>query len=159
MRLATKKGGEHCCTSPKNQDFLKIKTRLADPTGYSPPRVQYAHGIHGLLRAMSYSLCLKVSKFQVKNKSKTHQESLLLLSFLLRSGYKKRAEGLKHLSTWGLRLPYTNKHKQPTPQNGRTAHRQTDIQNTNVAGRCGRKTYRRRERLPRPLCRNCRSFR
>lgn len=64
-----------------------------------------------------------------------------------------------HLSTWGLRLPYTNKYKQPTPQKGRTAHKQTDIQNTNVAERCGRVTYRRRERLPRPLCRNCRSFR
>lgn len=145
---------------------LAEKSRLSknQNTTRRPHRIQFAQGTirpwHPRAIASNVLFTLrKVSKFQTENKSKTHQESLLLLSILLRSGYKKRAEGLNALTHLGPSTACNDKRKQPTPPKGRTAHRQTDIQNTNVAGRCGRKTYRRRERLPRSRCRNCRSFR
>ena len=72
----------------------------------------------GFSELLPYSLCMKLSKFQLEDKSKTQRESprsALVQSFL----EIKKAWSWMHLSTWGLRLPYTNKRKQLTPQNGR----------------------------------------
>ena len=39
------------------------------PSGYSTPRGHYAHAIHGLWRVIVLFSLLKVSKFQVEDKS------------------------------------------------------------------------------------------
>ena len=73
----------------------------------------------GFSELLPYSLCMKLSKFQLEDKSKTQRESprsALVQSF----SEIKKAWSWMHLSTWGLRLPYTNKRKQPTPQNRAT---------------------------------------
>ena len=44
------------------------------PSGYSPPRVHYAHAAHGWWRVIVlFSIILKVSSFQVKNESNTQR--------------------------------------------------------------------------------------
>ena len=68
--------------------------------------------------SLPYSLCMKVSKFQLEDKSKT-QRVYPCSAFLQSFEEIKKAWSWMHLPTWGLRLPYTNKRKQLTPQNGR----------------------------------------
>ena len=56
-----------------------------NPEWYSTPRVHYAHAIHGLWRVIVLFSLLKLSKFQIEDKSKTqrvHPCSALVQSFL-----------------------------------------------------------------------------
>ena len=43
------------------------------PSGYSTPKTQYTRGLHGRLRVIVLFSLLKVSKFQVEDKSKTQR--------------------------------------------------------------------------------------
>ncbi len=55
------------------------------PGGYSTPRVHYAHATHGQWRVIVLFSLLKLSKFQIEDKSKTqrvHPCSALVQSFL-----------------------------------------------------------------------------
>ena len=76
----------------RKRDIFKKNTTTRDgtprttiPGGYSTPRTQYTRGLHGQLRVIVLFSLLKVSKFQVEDKSKTqrvHSCTALIQLFL-----------------------------------------------------------------------------
>ena len=64
----------------RKRDIFKKNTTTRDgapratiPNGHSTPRTQYTRGLHGRLRVIVLFSLLKVSKFQVEDKSKTQR--------------------------------------------------------------------------------------
>jgi hypothetical protein len=97
-----RKGGEPTHSSPKSVTISeRIQYTRKNLSGYNTLRVHYARAIHGRWRVfVLFLVFVKVSSFQVKNKSDTQREfTLVLADFSKRFLDTKKGVELNALTT------------------------------------------------------------